>query len=118
MQHMQLIMIFFQSIQAHNACGQHLNFYLGICDLKATRHLKVAFFQKVRFVFLNLQKNLFQKNFKFQAQDSFSSEYFFLEIWRSKKGIALSEKKPPLAHRRTYINCDLYKMTLSSTVQR
>ena len=34
--------------------------------------------------------------FKFQAQDSFL-EYFFLEIWRSKKRIALSEKKPPLA---------------------
>ena len=33
--------------------------------------------------------------FKFQAQDSFS-EYFFLEIWRSKKRIALSEKKPHL----------------------
>ena len=34
-------------------------------------------------------------NFKFQVQDSFS-EYFFFEIWKSKKQIALSEKKPPL----------------------
>ena len=34
-------------------------------------------------------------NFKFQVQDSFL-EYFFFEIWRSKKQIALSEKKPPL----------------------
>ena len=34
-------------------------------------------------------------NFKFQVQDSFL-EYFFFEIWRSKKQNALSEKKPPL----------------------
>ena len=34
-------------------------------------------------------------NFKFQVQDSFL-EYFFFKIWRSKKQIALSEKKPPL----------------------
>ena len=34
-------------------------------------------------------------NFKFQVQDSFL-EYCFFEIWRSKKRIALSEKKPPL----------------------
>ena len=33
-------------------------------------------------------------NFKFQVQDSFL-EYFFFEIWRSIKRIALSEKKPP-----------------------
>ena len=31
-------------------------------------------------------------NFKFQVQDSFL-EYFFLEIWRFEKRIALSEKK-------------------------
>ena len=31
-------------------------------------------------------------NFKFQVQDSFL-EYFFFEIWRSKKRMALSEKK-------------------------
>ena len=34
-------------------------------------------------------------NFKFQVQDSFL-EYFFFEIWRSKKRISLSGKKPPL----------------------
>ena len=34
-------------------------------------------------------------NFKFQVQDSFFGIFFF-EIWRSKKRIALSEKKPPL----------------------
>ena len=34
-------------------------------------------------------------NFKFQVQDSFL-EYFFREIWRFKKQIALSEEKPPL----------------------
>ena len=34
-------------------------------------------------------------NFKFQVQDNFV-EYFFFEIWRSKKRIALSGKKPPL----------------------
>ena len=34
-------------------------------------------------------------NFKFQAQDS-SLEYFFGEIGRFEKRIALSEKKPPL----------------------
>jgi hypothetical protein len=33
--------------------------------------------------------------FKFQVQDSFL-EYFFFEIWRFEKHIALSEKKPPL----------------------
>ena len=36
-------------------------------------------------------------NFKFQVQDSFS-EYFFFKIWRSKKQITLSEKKPPLVY--------------------
>ena len=41
-------------------------------------------------------------NFKFQVQDSFL-EYFFFEIWRSKKRIALSGKKPPLIkHKRQY----------------
>ena len=44
---------------------------------------------------MNLLFTVFGGKFKFQAQDSFS-EYFFLEIWRSKKRIALSEKKPPL----------------------
>ena len=34
-------------------------------------------------------------NFKFQVQDR-DLEYFFLEIWRFKKQIALSDKKPPL----------------------
>ena len=77
--------------------------------------LKVAFFQRLRFVFPNLKKKyIFQKTilslkfkfsankttviggkFKFQAQDSFL-EYFFSEIWRSEKQIALSEKKPSL----------------------
>ena len=38
------------------------------------------------------------RKFKFQAQDSFL-EYFF-EIWRSKKHIALSDKKPPLVSLR------------------
>ena len=80
--------------------------------------LKVAFFQKVQFVFLDLQiskkKNIpknylelkiqnsrpyhntvFGGNSKFQVQDSFL-EYFFFKIWRSKKRISLSEKKPPL----------------------
>ena len=35
------------------------------------------------------------RNFKFQVQDS-DLEYFFFEIWRFEKRIALSEKKPPL----------------------
>ena len=35
-------------------------------------------------------------NFKFQVQDSFW-EYFILEIWRVRKRIKLSDKKPPLA---------------------
>ena len=35
-------------------------------------------------------------NFEFQVQDSFL-EYFPYEIWRSKKRIVLSEKKPPLS---------------------
>ena len=39
-------------------------------------------------------------NFKFQVQDSFL-EYFFFEIWRSKKRIALSGKKTPLGARGT-----------------
>ena len=49
----------------------------------------------------NLKKKIFQKailnlKFKFQAQDSFCGIFFFFEIWRSEKRIALSEKKPPL----------------------
>ena len=48
----------------------------------------------------NLQKKIFQKTilsskFKYKFKDSFL-EYFLFEIWRSKKRIALSEKKPPL----------------------
>ena len=35
-------------------------------------------------------------NFKFEVQDSFL-EYFYLEIGRFEKWIALSEKMPPLA---------------------
>ena len=35
-------------------------------------------------------------NFKFQVQDS-DLEFIFFEIWRFKKRITLSEKKPPLA---------------------
>ena len=63
--------------------------------------LKVAFFQKVRFIFYISEslKQIFQKTilslkFKFQVQDSFL-EYFF-GGWRFEKCIALSEKKPPL----------------------
>ena len=41
------------------------------------------------------QKTILSLKFKFQVQDSFL-EYFFLEIWRFEKRIALSEKKPPL----------------------
>ena len=44
---------------------------------------------------LNLLFTVFGGKFKFQTQDSFP-EYFFLEIWRSEKRIALSEKKTPL----------------------
>ena len=44
-------------------------------------------------------------NFKFQVQDSFL-EYLFWEIWRFKKRIALSEKKPPL--RNANSSWDLY----------
>ena len=43
-----------------------------------------------------LQYTVIGGKFKFQAQDSFL-EYFFFEIWRSEKRIALSEKKPPLS---------------------
>ena len=39
---------------------------------------------------LNFPPKTVNNKFKFQAQDSFS-EYFVLEIWRSKKRIALSE---------------------------
>ena len=35
------------------------------------------------------------RNFEFEVQDSLL-EYFFLEIGRFEKRIALSEKKPPL----------------------
>ena len=48
------------------------------------------------------QKKIFQNTilslkFKFQAQDSFLDFFFFFfEIWRSEKQIALSEKKPSL----------------------
>ena len=68
------------------------------------KNIKVAFFQKVRFVFSNLQKKNTPKNypeleihnscpehdtvmggnFEFQVQDSFL-KYFALEIWRFEK---------------------------------
>jgi hypothetical protein len=38
-----------------------------------------------------------QNNLKFKIQDSFL-EYFFFEIGRFEKRIALSEEKPPLGH--------------------
>ena len=63
--------------------------------------LKVAFFQKVRFVFQiskSPKKKLFQKTFldlKFKFPANFSI-LFFLKIWRFEKQIALSERKPPL----------------------
>ena len=44
---------------------------------------------------LNLLFTVFGGKFKFQAQDSFS-EYFFLEIWRSKKMNHTYWKKAPL----------------------
>ena len=74
--------------------------------------LKVAFFQKVRFVFLNLQisKKIFQKailslKFKFLTNNTllllagnlnFKLRIAFWNIffWRFEKRIALSEKKP------------------------
>ena len=81
--------------------------------------IKGGFYSESAIGFLDLQiskKKIFQKtilnlkfkipahniilfwawNFKFQVQDSFL-EYFFFEIWRSKKRMALSVKKPPLA---------------------
>jgi hypothetical protein len=77
--------------------------------------LKVAFIQKVRFIF-QISKNKHSKllswawnlnflftviggKFKFQVQDS-DLEYLFWEVWRFEKHIALSEKKQPL-----YISC-------------
>ena len=82
---------------------------------------KGGFFQKVGFVFqisqspekkyskktiLNLKFKIPAQNstimlcmggnLKFQVQDSFF-EYIFFEIWRSKKRIALSEKKSPIS---------------------
>ena len=44
---------------------------------------------------MNLLFTVIGRKFKFQAQDSYL-EYFFLEIERFEKRIALSEKKPPL----------------------
>ena len=81
---------------------------------------KGGFFRKCDSFFRspNLEKKIFQKailnlkfkipahniilfwagilNFKFKICSFL--EYFFFEIWRSKKRIALSEKKPPLMH--------------------
>ena len=109
--HVCNLFIFIQVIQtqkqksSENYSSFCLEEQLG--DFCASLHvgmLKVAFFQKVWFVFLNPQiskKKIFQKTilslkFKFQVQDSFL-KYIFLEIWRFEKHIALSEKKPPLA---------------------
>ena len=61
------------------------------------------FFQKVRCVFWisksqkTIQETILSLKFKFQAQDSFLEYFFLFEIWRSKKWIELSEKKPPLS---------------------
>ena len=73
----------------------------------------MAFFSESAIRFSNLQiskKKIFQKTilslkFKFPANNSkqqiqiWNSNlkyFFFLEIWRFEKRIALSEKKPPL----------------------
>ena len=56
---------------------------------------------------LNLLFTVFGRKFKFHAQDSFL-EYFFLEIWRSKKHIALSEKKGTFSNhpdQRAFLFC-------------
>ena len=76
---------------------------------------KGGFFSESAMCFSNLQKTIFQKTilnlkFKFPANNSkvllarnlnfklriVFSNVFFLEIWRFKKHIALSEKKSPL----------------------
>ena len=62
--------------------------FLQACSASAT----VQYFFKGGFY---SESTVFGGKFKFQVQDSFS-EYFFFEIWRSKKRITLSEKKPPL----------------------
>ena len=71
-------------------------------NLTDKRDLKVPFFQKVQWNFLDLQisKKKFQKNilslkFKFQALDSFWNIFFFwdLEIWKKNRTFW---KKPPL----------------------
>ena len=72
--------------------------------------LKVAFFQKVRFVFFkspNLQKKIFQKTilslkFKFPANNTLLFGIIFFEIWRSEKRTALSEKEPTLKRQNIY----------------
>ena len=56
-------------------------------------------------------------NFKSQVQDSFL-EYFFFEIWRSKKQIALSEKKPPLTLRVIQFVTSLFMFFISSYLRR
>ena len=81
--------------------------------------IKVAFFQKVRFVFQisksqkkNIPKTILSLQFEFPTSNALLLlagnlnfmlrivfwNIFFFEIWRSEKRIALSEKKPPLAY--------------------
>ena len=120
--HFSLFVFFIQSEKVNVAALQFCNCFhihsiqfnlMSVTDFKfsgittkTTREsdspLKVDFFQKVWFVFkISEKKYVFQKTilnlkFKFQAQDSFFWNNFFLDIWRSKKWIELSEKKPPL----------------------
>ena len=71
---------------------------------------KGGFFQKVRFVFLNLQKTILSLKFKFPTINTLLLlagnidfkfmmvfwNIFFLKIWRFEKQITLSERETPL----------------------
>ena len=66
----------------------------------AAKCLRCLFFRECDSFFKspNLKKKIFQKtilSLKFKFRVVFL-EYFFFEIWRFEKRIALSEKKPPL----------------------
>ena len=98
-----------------DSCGHFTRYVLNLCHVTNCGLSKGGFYSESAMRFLDLQiskKNYSEKlswawnlnllftviggKFEFQAQDSFS-EYFFLEIWKSKKCIAPKVGRKPTA---------------------
>ena len=68
--------------------------------ITSTQYIKVAFFSDNAIHFLNLQ--IFKSPKKNKKIPNL--EYFFREIWRYEKHIALSEKKSPLREGKSLLS--------------